>query len=276
MIPAVLHGLPLAQADFVEGLFQLVVLALFLAGPLIARGLKALADRAGGQEASEGRAEPRRPRSEAEESGRDIWRQLMELEEVEEPPPRRTARRPQDPLHDPDVERVEDDALRRRRRRAAAEASAPVEAPAPKPTPKPAPAPPRPRTAHRASETPAHRASETIVSMEGLESVLPRVPDEGTMERIDADARRRHPLADLGSDAVGGAGSAFAGLGSAAFTSLSSAAAPSSVGRAAARRTALGRPSRAALRRAVLWSEVLGPPVSMRDAACGGRGPTQS
>jgi len=274
--PAVLHGLPLAQADFVEGLFQLVVLALFLAGPLIARGLKALAERAGGQEASEGRAAPRRPRSDAEESGRDIWRQLMELEEVPdleevEEPPRRPARRPQDPLHDPDVERVEDDALRRRRRRAAAEASAPLEAPTPTPTP--------PRPVRRAPE-PARPAPDTIVSMERLESALPSVPDEEAMERIDADARRRRPLADLGSGAVGGVtgapGTARGSLGGAGFTSLASAAAPSSVGRAAVRRTALGRPSRAALRRAVLWSEVLGPPVSMRDAACGGRGPTQS
>lgn len=297
-------GLPLAQADGLHGLVQLLLLIFFLLGPLIARALRALLEKAGveeeGKRAREGRAEStRRPRSEAEDRGRDIWRQLMELDEDPDAADRggmgpdatgpdtkerpAAKRRPQDPLHDPDVERVEDDALRRRRRATVAPVEPPPVVAAP---PQPAPAKPaarKPAAQKPAPSKPTPRPRPQPVStFDPLETSLSRVPSEEAMERTNADARPRQPLANLGGHGLGerrlgGAlGTAqrgsLAGLGD---TDLGRSAAAATVGRSS-RRSPLGRPTRDELRRAVLWSEVLGAPVSMRDSGCGGRGPTQS
>lgn len=273
-------GLLAQQNDF-SGLLQLVILLIFFAGPVIANLLKSQLEKKQSDGAKRRPERPQPARSEAEEQGRDLWRQLMELDEERdaapaepEPRPRPAQRRPADPLHDPDVERVEENARERHVRRAAQRRAARRTEPGSAPT-----------AATPAAQGPARASSKRDPlsersPIEGFESSFGDVPSEEELERsVSADHRAtaaafpvRH--SDRRPSAMGGAlGAAATGAevrhrGS-VFTSTTEAA----VMRPEFRR--LARPSRADLRRAVLWSEILGRPVSGREEGCGGRGPAQ-
>lgn len=256
----------LAQAgeqDPLKLLFQLIVLAFLFAGPLLARVLKKMAsgDKGAAESPSKGvrgarpqRAEPRNEaerRSEAEDMGGDLWRQLMELEEVPEleeiAPPPVPRRRPADPMRDPDVELAQDTALERRR----AAARRPKQV-----TPPIIPV-------GRLTTTGTHAADGPLtkrVRIEAFESALSELPTEEQLER--------QPLGSRPSlSPIPGGG-------------FSSSALPSMGGVSEAAReltsirgtgTEIGSLAPADLRRAMLLSEVLGPPVSERRNGWGDR-----
>jgi hypothetical protein len=246
-------GVLLQQEDGLGRIVQLIAIALFLFGPVVLRVLQRLigGTRAGQQPPPNRRAARRAEApddpgaSDAETKGRDLWRQLMELEERAEEeaqtkaapttatptasaaptaaatqaPAAAPVRRPSDPLADPDVELTQ----RRLRQRAA-----PVQ-------------PPRQEV-----QPPRQTVAEKPSAILELTPVLERVPDESSIEA----ARSAAPLP---------------------VAALGNVAPPQLVERGS---QALRRgPSREELRRVLVLSEVLAPPVSLRAAGRGGHDP---
>jgi hypothetical protein len=263
------------EQDPLKLLFQLIVLAFLFAGPLLARVLKKLAT--GGGDAGGAKKKAARPsstdaradsRSDAEELGGDLWRQLMELERVPEleeiDAPPAAKRRPADPLNDPDVELVQDTALERRRAEGRVRTQAAPTAPVPPRLPKSVPAPGGP-----VSRAPVLGGSGTYASdvpltkgrrIESLKPTMSELPTEEQLERMALGHRPAHAPIPGG----GFSSSALPSMGG-----VSEAARELTVvGRAG---TAIGGLTPADLRRAVLLSEVLGPPVSERRNGWGDR-----
>jgi hypothetical protein len=235
----------LAQQDDLLGrIVQLVAIAIFLGGPLLVQLLRRLL---GG--APKPGAAPRRPergartpsgRTPAEEDGRDLWRQLMELEEAEEAGESATGRSgspraPADPLADPDVELAQ---------------------PRPRPPRPSAPAAPERREPvfeGRSSESdpPVTRSvvAEPPRDLRGLEPVLAPVPSEDALETAVA-------------------------LEVQTLAGLERAAPPAQLAQLARVGGAPARPTtRAELRRALVLGELLAPPVALRPAGRGGHDP---
>jgi hypothetical protein len=245
-------GVLLQQEDGLGRIVQLIAIALFLFGPVVLRVLQRLigGTRAGQQppnrRAARPVAAPDDPgASDVETKGRDMWRQLMELEEQAEQEAAReaqataaptrsassaapvatapapapvsstvpsTVRRPADPLADPDVE------LTQRRV--------------------------QPRSAEVLP--PKNMVAEAPRAIPQITPVLERVPDEDTIEA----ARSAAPLP---------------------MAALGVVAPPQLVERGS---QALRRgPTREELRRVLVLSEVLAPPVSLRAAGRGGHDP---
>jgi len=245
VVTSVLWGGALAQQDDGLGrIVQLIAVALILFGPLLLNLLRRLTGGARpDQQTPASRRAPRRAAppddpgaSDAETKGRDLWRQLMELEQRAEEEaetsaapttatttastapsastqvPAAPVRRPADPLADPDVELTQ-----RRVRQRSAEVQPPRQTVAEKPR-----------------------------AIAELTPVLERVPDESSIEAARMAAPQ--PVAALGNVAP-----------------------PQLVERGS---QALRRgPSREELRRVLVLSEVLAPPVSLRAAGRGGHDP---
>jgi hypothetical protein len=238
---ALLGAVLLQQDDGLGRIVQLIAIALFLFGPVVLRVLQRLIGGARpGQPAAPNRRAERRAappveagESDAESKGRDLWRQLMELEERAEqeaqsraetaaaptsaapstaPVATAPVRRPADPLADPDVELTQ----RRVPRRSIEELP------------------------------PTNTVAEAPRALPKLAPVLERVPDEDAIEA----ARDVAPLP-------------IAALGDVAPPQLVER------GSQAIRRG----PSRDELRRVLVLTEVLAPPVSLRAAGRGGHDP---
>ncbi|QDU85455.1 hypothetical protein Pla163_25850 [Planctomycetes bacterium Pla163] len=264
------------EQDPLKLLFQLIVLAIFFAGPLLGRVLKKMAS--GDKGAGGAKPKAARPsrtdsradsRSEAEELGGDLWRQLMELEKVPEleeiDAPPVAKRRPADPLNDPDIEIVQDSALERRRAEARPRTpAAPPQAPPPPRLPKRAPVSGGPATGAPVEGGAGTYASDVPLTkgrrIESFKPTLSEVPTEEQLERMALGNRPSHAPIPGG----GFSSSALPSMGG-----VSEAAREVTVvGRAG---TATGGLTPADLRRAVLLSEILGPPVSERRNGWGDR-----
>ncbi|MEZ5980181.1 MAG: hypothetical protein R3F34_18485 [Planctomycetota bacterium] len=231
----------LAQQGFdARELIQLALLALFFFGPVVLRilmkVLKVQGASANEQQRPGGAPPARRAareRSQAEVEGKDLWRQLMELErtdtaveveeaeEVEVAPPRR----PADPLHDPDV-----------------------------------------AAAQRAAQRAARRAAR---AERRVRDVLEPLPPEDVVESGAPPATAPVAPRPVARGGFASLPSARTGAGIASSSALDAPSMPSDVQRAAPIRSRLGT-DRDSLRRAVVLSEVLGRPVALRRSGAGG------
>jgi hypothetical protein len=251
-------GVLLQQDNDLGRIVQLVAVALFLFGPVLLRVLQRLIGgaRPGQPQARDPRARRRSERSndpaadagaepaegDIETKGRDLWRQLMELEERAEEEAAREAQAAGTPTR-------------------SASSAAPAAPPAPTPTQVPTqvrrPADPladpdveltQRRVQPRSVEAlpPKNMVAEAPRAIPGLTPVLERVPDEDTVEA----ARDVAPLP---------------------IAALGDVAPPQLVERGS---QALRRgPTREELRRVLVLREVLAPPVSLRAAGRGGHDP---